>query len=163
MLFEDATSVSERQLKTLLAFEHPLAELYDDWLDRDADGMDTFRNGVMCCANDILKDRAEEKYRDSNEPQYGKSWEDARACDGLPEWRANHMRNAECARMFNKGAAVAWQFTVNEHGKRDYFWGHYFNDGNRAKADMQARAADYKRRYIDPPELKKPTHGHDDR
>lgn len=58
---------------------------------------------------------------------------------------------------------VTWQFTVNDRGKRDYFWGHYFNDGNRARADLQARAADYKRRYIDPPELKNPTHGHDDR
>ena len=36
---------------------------------------------------------------------------------------------------------VTWQFTVNERGKRDYFWGHYFNDGNRAKADMEARNA----------------------
>ena len=58
---------------------------------------------------------------------------------------------------------VTWQFAVNERGQRDYFWGHYFNDGNRAKADMQARANDYKRRYIDPPELKKPAHDHDDR
>lgn len=108
MLFEDETSLSERQLATLLEFEHPLAQLYDDWLNRDTDGMDAFRNSVECCADDILKDRSEQKYRNPNEPQYGKSREDACACDELPEWRANHLRNTECARAFNKGASDAY-------------------------------------------------------
>ena len=43
MLFEDETSLSERQLAVLNEFEHPLSQLYTDWLSRDTDEMDAFR------------------------------------------------------------------------------------------------------------------------
>ena len=62
MLFEDETSLSERQLAVLTEFEHPLSQLYTDWLSRDTDEMDAFRDSIACCANDILRKRVEEKY-----------------------------------------------------------------------------------------------------
>ena len=54
MLFEDETSLSERQLTVLNEFEHPLSQLYTDWLSRDTDEMDAFRDSIACCADDIL-------------------------------------------------------------------------------------------------------------
>ena len=64
ILFEDETSLSERQLTVLNEFEHPLSQLYTDWLSRDTDEMDAFRDSIACCADDILRKRVEEKYRD---------------------------------------------------------------------------------------------------
>ena len=55
MLFEDETSLSERQLAVLTEFEHPLSQLYTDWLSRDTDEMDAFRDSIACCADDILR------------------------------------------------------------------------------------------------------------
>ena len=52
MLFEDETSLSERQLAVLTEFEHPLSQLYTDWLSRDTDEMDAFRDSIACCADD---------------------------------------------------------------------------------------------------------------
>ena len=57
MLFEDETSLSERQLTVLNEFEHPLSQLYTDWLSRDTDEMDAFRDSIACCADDILRKR----------------------------------------------------------------------------------------------------------
>lgn len=48
MLFEDETSLSERQLTVLNEFEHPLSQLYTDWLSRDTDEMDAFRDSIAC-------------------------------------------------------------------------------------------------------------------
>lgn len=42
---------------------------------------------------------------------------------------------------------VTWQFTESETGKRDYYWGHYYNDADRAAMDFDARAADYHKSY----------------
>ena len=64
MLFEDETSLSERQLEVLMEFDHPLEALFDDWINRDSDEMDRFRDSVEACADDILRKRVEEKYRD---------------------------------------------------------------------------------------------------
>ena len=36
-------------------FEHPLSQLYTDWLSRDTDEMDAFRDSIACCADDILR------------------------------------------------------------------------------------------------------------
>lgn len=108
MLFEDETDMTSRQLQTLLEFETPLAELYEDWLSRDTNEMDTFRRSIESCANDVLNRRADEKYSNPAEPMYNKTWEEARACDEHPEWRANHRRNEACARMFQKGASDAY-------------------------------------------------------
>lgn len=33
---------------------------------------------------------------------------------------------------------VTWQFT-EAGGKRDYYWGHYFSDGDRAAGDFAQR------------------------
>ena len=108
MLFEDETSLTPRQLETLLEFEHPLAQLYDDWINRDTDEMENFRNSVISCTNDILDNRAEKKYNDPAQPMYGKSRSDAIACDERPEWRANHWRSVECARVFRKDGSNAY-------------------------------------------------------
>ena len=73
MLFEDETSLSERQLTVLNEFEHPLSQLYTDWLSHDTDEMDAFRDSIASCANDILRKRTEEKYRDPAQPIYPKT------------------------------------------------------------------------------------------
>lgn len=41
---------------------------------------------------------------------------------------------------------VTWQFT-EEQGRRDYYWGHYYDDGAAAEKDYTDRAADYQRRF----------------
>ncbi|MFR8161141.1 MAG: DUF3848 domain-containing protein, partial [Faecalibacterium prausnitzii] len=60
MLFEDETNLSERQLEVLMEFDHPLEALFDDWINRDSDEMDRFRDSVEACADDILRKRVEE-------------------------------------------------------------------------------------------------------
>ena len=108
MLFEGDTDLTERQLKTLLEFEHPLAELYEDWLSRDTDEMENFSNSIESCADDILSRRAKEKYSNPTEPMFGKSRKEAQDCDEYPEWLANHRRNEACAQMFRREAADAF-------------------------------------------------------
>ena len=41
---------------------------------------------------------------------------------------------------------VTWQFT-EEQGRRDYYWGHYYDDGAAAEKDYADRAADYQCRF----------------
>ena len=41
---------------------------------------------------------------------------------------------------------VTWQFNEQD-GHRDYFWGHYHNEPNKAERDLHNRAEDYQRRY----------------
>lgn len=41
---------------------------------------------------------------------------------------------------------VTWQFT-QEDGKRDYYWGHYFNEEGSALGDFNRRVFDYERQY----------------
>ena len=41
---------------------------------------------------------------------------------------------------------MTWQFT-EEQGRRDYYWGHYYDDGAAAEKDYTDRAADYQRRF----------------
>lgn len=91
-----------------MEFDHPLEALFDDWINRDSDEMDRFRDSVEACADDILKDRAEKKYGDPAQPLYGKSWQEAYVCDELPEWRADHRRSEECARAFQKEGGPAY-------------------------------------------------------
>lgn len=50
MLFEEETGLKPQQLNALLRFEHPLAELYDDWIKRETSEMDNFRSSIECCA-----------------------------------------------------------------------------------------------------------------
>jgi hypothetical protein len=108
MLFENETSLSPRQLETLLEFENPLAEHYNDWINRDTEEMDAFRSSIEGCANDILEQRAKEKYDNPDQPLYDKSWQEARACDEYPEWMADHRRSQACAQMFRKEGGNAY-------------------------------------------------------
>lgn len=41
---------------------------------------------------------------------------------------------------------VTWQFT-EEGGKRDYYWGHYLSDGDRAAGDFTQRINQHQRDY----------------
>ena len=42
---------------------------------------------------------------------------------------------------------VTWQFTENENGKRDYYWGHYTKSGDTATRDYELRIAEYQKDY----------------
>ena len=108
MLFEDETSLSERQLTVLNEFEHPLSQLYTDWLSRDTDEMDAFRDSIACCADDILRKRTEEKYRDPAQPIYPKTRLEAIDCGEIFEWMASRDRTLTCAGTFEKGATNAY-------------------------------------------------------
>ena len=108
MLFEDETSLSERQLAVLTEFEHPLSQLYTDWLSRDTDEMDAFRDSIACCADDILRKRTEEKYRDPAQPVYPNTRSEAMARGEIFEWMASRDRTLTCAGTFEKDATNAY-------------------------------------------------------
>ena len=108
MLFEDETSLSERQLAVLTEFEHPLSQLYTDWLSRDTDEMDAFRDSIACCADDILRKRVEEKYRDPAQPIYPNTRSEAVVRGEVFEWMASRDRTLTCAGTFEKDATNAY-------------------------------------------------------
>ena len=108
ILFEDETSLSERQLAVLTEFEHPLSQLYTDWLSRDTDEMDAFRDSIACCADDILRKRVEEKYRDPSQPIYPNTRSEAMARGEVFEWMASRDRTLTCAGTFEKDATNAY-------------------------------------------------------
>ena len=108
MLFEDETSLSERQLAVLTEFEHPLSQLYTDWLSRDTDEMDAFRDSIACCADDILRKRVEEKYRDPAQPIYPNTRSEAVVRGEVFEWMASRDRTLTCAGAFEKDATNAY-------------------------------------------------------
>ena len=108
MLFEDETSLSERQLEVLMEFDHPLEALFDDWINRDSDEMDRFRDSVEACADDILRKRVEEKYRDPAQPIYPNTRSEAMARGEVFEWMASRDRTLTCARTFEKDATNAY-------------------------------------------------------
>ena len=108
MLFEDETSLSERQLTVLNEFELPLSQLYTDWLSRDTDEMDAFRDSIACCADDILRKRVEEKYRDPAQPIYPNTRSEAMVRGEVFEWMASRDRTLTCAGAFEKGATNAY-------------------------------------------------------
>lgn len=108
MLFEDETSLSERQLEVLMEFDHPLEALFDDWINRDSDEMDRFRDSVEACADDILRKRVEEKYRDPAQPIYPNTRSEAMARGEAFEWMASRDRTLTCAGTFKKDATNAY-------------------------------------------------------
>ena len=108
MLFEDETSLSERQLTVLNEFEHPLSQLYTDWLSRDTDEMDAFRDSIACCVDDILRKRVEEKYRDPAQPIYPNTRSEAVVRGEVFEWMASRDRTLTCAGTFEKDATNAY-------------------------------------------------------
>lgn len=108
MLFEDETPLNQRQLTVLNEFEHPLSQLYTDWLSRDTDEMDAFRDSIACCADDILRKRVEEKYRDPAQPIYPNTRSEAMVRGEVFEWMASRDRTLTCAGAFEKGATNAY-------------------------------------------------------
>lgn len=108
LLFQDETNLDQRQLAVLLEFEHPLSVLYNDWVSRDTGEMEQLERTIVSCADDILNERAEKKYRDPAQPMYGKSWKEACACGEAPEWMADHRRSMECARAFQVDGELAF-------------------------------------------------------
>lgn len=89
-------------------FEHPLSQLYTDWLSRDTDEMDAFRDSIACCADDILRKRVEEKYRDPAQPIYPNTRSEAIARGEVFEWMASRDRTLTCAGTFEKDATNAY-------------------------------------------------------
>ena len=69
MIFEDETGLTPQQLNALLRFEHPLAELYDDWVKRETSEMDNFRSSIECCANDAIRREKERKAQKKDAPE----------------------------------------------------------------------------------------------
>ncbi len=69
MIFEDETGLKPQQLNALLRFEHPLAELYDDWIKRETSEMDNCRSSIECCANDAIRRDKERKARKKDAPE----------------------------------------------------------------------------------------------
>lgn len=69
MLFEEETGLTPQQLNVLLRFEHPLAELYDDWIKRETSEMDNFRSSIECCANDAIRRDKERKAQKKDVPE----------------------------------------------------------------------------------------------
>ena len=42
---------------------------------------------------------------------------------------------------------VTWQFTENENGTRDHYWGHFTKSGDAATRDYELRIAEYQKDY----------------
>jgi len=42
---------------------------------------------------------------------------------------------------------VTWQFTENEKGKRDYYWGNYVGTEIKARRDYTERISEYQKRH----------------
>ena len=98
-LFESSTGLTEKQLQVLLEMQNPCAEMYAGWLKQDSDELDAIRGCMENCADNILRDRAEKKYSNPAQPVYGKSYQEAYASGELQEWRADHRRSMECAKI----------------------------------------------------------------
>ena len=106
-LLEDSTTLTIRQLQTLLEMPDTMAELYSSWCDRDTNEMEVLREGIEYCASDILRHKAEERFSDPAAPMFDKSFDDAHEADELYEWKANHLRNEECNRTFEHRVGLA--------------------------------------------------------
>lgn len=107
-LFESSTGLTEKQLQVLLEMQNPCAEMYAGWLKQDSDELDAIRGCMENCADNILRDRAEKKYSDPAQPVYGKSYQEAYASGELQEWKADHRRSMECAKIFQKEGGAAY-------------------------------------------------------
>ena len=72
------------------------------------DEMDAFRDSIACCADDILRKRVEEKYRDPAQPIYPNTRSEAVVRGEVFEWMASRDRTLTCAGAFEKGATNAY-------------------------------------------------------
>ena len=70
--------------------------------------MDAFRDSIACCADDILRKRVEEKYRDPAQPIYPNTRSEAMARGEVFEWMASRDRTLTCAGAFEKDATSAY-------------------------------------------------------
>ena len=70
--------------------------------------MDAFRDSIACCADDILRKRVEEKYRDPAQPIYPNTRSEAMARGEVFEWMASRDRTLTCAGAFEKDATNAY-------------------------------------------------------
>ena len=70
--------------------------------------MDAFRDSIACCADDILRKRVEEKYRDPAQPIYPNTRSEAVVRGEVFEWMASRDRTLTCAGTFEKGATNAY-------------------------------------------------------
>ncbi len=70
--------------------------------------MDAFRDSIACCADDILRKRVEEKYRDPAQPIYPNTRSEAMARGEVFEWMASRDRTLTCAGTFEKDATNAY-------------------------------------------------------
>lgn len=109
MLFVEETSLNQQQLEVLMEFDHPLSVLYKDSRHRNTGEWDYLQGCMKSFSNDILRKRAEQKYRDPAQPMLRKSWEEACFCDELIEWQADHHRSVECARIFQAEAEPTYR------------------------------------------------------
>lgn len=119
-LFEEETTLSVRQLQVLMEMSAPLREMYEDWCARDSSEMELLRDSVENSTSGTLKHRAELRYRDPGMPIYDKTYSEARACDELYEWNANHQRNLACSRMFSQKAESAHHSQTLQPFLRDW-------------------------------------------
>ena len=56
-------------------------------------------------------------------------------------------RGFALAKSTNTKMFVTWQFTEEENGKREYYWGHYTSDGIAARRDYNSRFTEYVKEY----------------
>ena len=106
-LMEGSTSLTARQLRTLLEMEAPMAELYECWLGQDTHELDLICGCMESGADSVLNHRAEKVYSDPQTLLYDKNFDEARAADEVYEWSADHLRNCACNRTFSQKAEDA--------------------------------------------------------
>lgn len=67
-IVQEDDPLSLEQLQVLLELPHPLAKLYDDWLNLDVSELDLLRGSIQSTLQGILERKAEEKYRNQIHP-----------------------------------------------------------------------------------------------
>ncbi len=106
-IVQEDDPLSLEQLQVLLELPHPLAKLYDDWLNLDVSELDLLRGSIQSTLQGILERKAEEKYRNPNTPVYQKNYWQACACGERIEWEANRTQNRQCMDSFKRHAEWA--------------------------------------------------------
>lgn len=108
-LFENETALALKELEILLEMEHPLAELYAEWLSTDTNEMQNLQDCIQDCAVQIMTQQAEELYRSPETPVYRKTDEEAIAAGEYLQWKANRERNQLCVQMFQEEAGTSYR------------------------------------------------------
>lgn len=95
-------------LMDLVSFVFQETFTLHDSIYENTDEMDAFRDSIACCADDILRKRVEEKYRDPAQPIYPNTRSEAVVRGEVFEWMASRDRTLTCAGAFEKGATNAY-------------------------------------------------------